>query len=181
MAEEYSYELKIPKERIAVLIGKSGETKTELESQTKSKIEVDSKEGDVVISGNDSLGLFVLKDIVKAVGRGFNPEIAMRLLKQDYVLEMLNLSDFVKSQDQQLRLRGRVIGKGGKARATIEEFTNTAISVYGKTIAIIGFCDDVAISKKAVESLLTGSPHASVYKWLEKHRKQTKFKEMVEF
>lgn len=181
MAEEYSYELKIPKERIAVLIGKNGEIKTELESQTKSKINVDSKEGDIVISGTDSIQLFILKDIIKAVGRGFNPEIAMRLFKQDYVLELLNLSDFVKSQDQQLRLRGRVIGKGGKARATIEEFTNTSISVYGKTIAIIGFCDDVAISKKAVESLLTGSPHASVYKWLEKHRKKAKFAELADF
>lgn len=181
MDEQYSYELKIPKERIAVLIGKNGDIKTELESNTKSKIDVDSKEGDITISGTDSIQLFVLKDIIKAVGRGFNPEIAMRLFKQDYVLEILNLSDFVKSQDQQLRLRGRVIGKGGKARSTIEEFTETAISVYGKTIAIIGFCDDVAISKKAVESLLSGSPHASVYKWLEKHKKHSKFAELANF
>ncbi len=179
--EEFSYELKIPKERIAVLIGKDGATKDDLESQTNSVISVDSKEGDVRITSTDSVQVYILKDIVKAVGRGFNPEIAMRLLKQDFVLELLSLSDFVKSQNQIMRLKGRVIGKGGKARETIEELTETNISVYGKTIAIIGFCDDVAVCKKAVESLLSGSPHSSVYKWLEKYRKATKMHDRFSF
>lgn len=179
--EEYSYELKIPKERVAVLIGKDGATKKELEEQSKTSIIVDSKEGDVKLVGNNSVNLYLLKDIIKAIGRGFNPEIAMSLFKQDYVLELISLADFVKSPNQMLRLKGRVIGKAGKARETIEEYTETSISVYGKTIAILGFCDNVAICKKAVESLLSGSPHASVYKWLEKYRKQQKFAEIANF
>lgn len=179
--EEYSYELKIPKDRVAVLIGKDGKIKLELEEQTKSRIMVDSKEGDVKIVSKDSVQLYLLKDIIKAIGRGFNPELAMSLLKADFVLELVNLSDFVKSPNQMLRLKGRVIGKAGKARETIEEYTETNISVYGKTIAIIGFCDNVAICKKAIESLLSGSPHASVYKWLEKYRKTQKFEELVGF
>lgn len=179
--EEFSYELKIPKERIAVLIGKDGAIKNELESQTGAKIHVDSKEGDVKLTSEDSVKLYLLKDIVKAVGRGFNPEIAMQLLKQDYVLELLPLSDYVKNPNQMLRLKGRVIGKGGKARETMEELTETNISVYGKTIAIVGFCDHVAVCKRAVESLLSGSPHSAVYKWLEKHRKATKMAELTGF
>jgi ribosomal RNA assembly protein len=179
--EEYSYELKIPKERVAVLIGKDGATKKELEEQSKTSIIVDSKEGDVKLVGTNSVNLYILKDIIKAIGRGFNPEIAMLLFKQDYVLELISLADFVKSPNQMLRLKGRVIGKAGKARETIEEYTETSISVYGKTISILGFCDNVAICKKAVESLLSGSPHASVYKWLEKYRKQQKFAEISNF
>jgi len=179
--EEYSYELKIPKERVAVLIGKNGAIKKELEEQSKTSIIVDSKEGDVKLVGNNSVNLYLLKDIIKAIGRGFNPEIAMSLFKQDYVLELISIADFVKSPNQMLRLKGRVIGKAGKARATIEEYTETSISVYGKTIAILGFCDNVAICKKAVESLLSGSPHSSVYKWLEKYRKQKKFEEIANF
>jgi len=181
MEEEYSYELKIPKERVAVLIGKDGKIKKELEEQSKTKIDVDSKEGDVKLTGKNSVNLYILKDIIKAIGRGFNPEIAMQLFKQDYVLELINLTDFVKSQNQMLRLKGRVIGKEGKARFTIEDYTDTHISVYGKTISILGFCDNVAVCKKAVESLLTGSPHSSVYKWLEKYRKQQKFDEIINF
>ncbi|MCA9477638.1 MAG: RNA-processing protein [Nanoarchaeota archaeon] len=179
--EEYTYELKIPKERIAVLIGKDGQIKTELEEQTKISIHIDSQEGDVVLKGTDSVNLYLLKDVIKAVGRGFNPEVATRLLKQDYVLELIQMSDFVKSKDSMIRLKGRVIGKGGKARETIEELTNCSISVYGKTISIIGFCDDVPICKRAVESLLTGSPHSSIYKWLEKNRKANRQAQAIGF
>lgn len=179
--EEYSYELKIPKERVAVLIGKDGKVKAELEEQSKTSIHVDSKEGDVKLVGTNSVNLYLLKDIIKAIGRGFNPEIAMLLFKQDYVLELINLADFVKSPNQMLRLKGRVIGKAGKARETIEEYTDTNISVYGKTISVLGFCDNVAVCKKAIESLLSGSPHSSVYKWLEKYRKQQKFAELTNF
>ncbi len=179
--DEYTYELKIPKERIAILIGKDGIIKKELEEQTNTKINIDSQEGDVQLVGTDSVQLYLLKDIIKAVGRGFNPEIASRLFKQDYVLELLQLSDFVKSQNQIIRLKGRVIGKAGKARETIEEFTDTNISVYGKTVAIIGFCDNVSVCKRALESLLAGSPHATIYKWLEKYQKQQKMMDRTAF
>ena len=59
MASEYRYELKIPKDRIAVLIGKNGEVKREIEELTESRIEIDSKEGDVVFdpfAGSGTLG-----------------------------------------------------------------------------------------------------------------------------
>ena len=169
--DEYVYELKIPRDRIAVLIGKEGKLKKELEEQCESKIEIDSKEGDVTIRSTDSLKLFVLKDIVRAVSRGFNPEIAMQLLKQDYIFELLNIMDYVKNKDHLPRIRGRVIGKNGKARETIEELTETKIVVYGKTVGIIGFVDSVAISRRAIEELLEGALHKSVYRMLEKHRR----------
>ena len=85
-SEDYPfyYSIRIPKERVGVLIGKNGKEKKELEELTKSKIKVDSKEGYVEIFGKDSILLFTLKEIIRAIGRGFNPEIAMLLLKQDY-------------------------------------------------------------------------------------------------
>ena len=46
---EYSYELKIPKDRVAVLIGMKGNVKKAIEEETKSKINVDSKEGDIFV------------------------------------------------------------------------------------------------------------------------------------
>ncbi|MFA5141484.1 MAG: KH domain-containing protein [Candidatus Woesearchaeota archaeon] len=169
---EYSYETKAPKIRIAVLIGKSGETKKKIEETTHTKLIIDSKEGDVTIEGSDPLGLLSAREIVKAVGRGFNPEVALLLLKPDYILNMINLNDFTKNANTLNRIKGRVIGKDGKTRNIIEDHTETYISVYGKTIAIIGEPENVTTARKAVEALLTGSPHASVYKWLEKKRAQ---------
>jgi ribosomal RNA assembly protein len=178
--EEYSYELKIPKDRIAVLIGKNGKVKKELEEQTDLKIEVDSKEGDVTITGKDSLKLYSVREMVKAIGRGFNPEIAQLLLKQDYFLEIINLADFAKNKNQMPRLKGRIIGAEGKARDNLEKLTETRISVYGKTVSILGSNEGVLLAKKAIESLLEGCTHATVYKMLERKRREMKRREATE-
>ena len=177
---EYGYELRIPKDRIAVLIGKKGEIKKQIEEETKTKLKIDSKEGDVFISGEDALGLFNAREVITAIGRGFNPEIAMLLLKGDYVLEILDIRDFAgKSKATTIRLKGRVIGEGGKSRKTIEDLTECYVSVYGKTIGIIGEPENVSAARRAIEDLLKGSPHGNVYKWLEKRRRMMKRKKLT--
>ena len=178
---EYSYELKVPKNRVAVIIGKEGKVKKEIEEATKTKLDIDSKEGDVFVSGEDALGLYTAREIIKAIGRGFNPDLAKFLLKPDYIFEVVDLSEFVgKSKDAMLRLKGRVIGKEGKSRRLIEELTECNISVFGKTISIIGLPESAANARQAVESLLRGSTHANVYKWLEKRRRDLKRKAIME-
>lgn len=169
---EFRYELKIPKDRIAVLIGKKGSTKNEIEVATKSSINVDSKEGDVFIKGEDGLGMYAARETIKAISRGFNPDVALLLLKQDYLFEIINIKDYAKTRNSELRLKGRVIGKNGKSRKTIEELTGCYISVYGKSIGIIGETERALNARQAVDSLLKGSTHASVYKFLEKKKKK---------
>ena len=178
---EYSYELKVPKNRVAVIIGKEGSVKKDIEEATKTKMDIDSKEGDVFVRGEDALGLYTARELIKAIGRGFNPEIAKLLLKTDYVFEVVDLTEFVgKNKDMMLRLKGRVIGKDGKSRKLIEELTESNMSVFGKTIGIIGLPESAANAKQAVESLLRGSTHANVYKWLEKRRRDMKKREIIE-
>ena len=180
--EEFSYELKIPKERIAVLIGREGEVKKGIEQDTNTTVKVDSKEGDVFIYGKDALGLYSCREVVRSIARGFNPEIAKLLLKQDYTLETIQLNEFTgKSRNNLLRIKGRVIGREGKSRKLIEELSEAYISVYGKTIGIIGLPEAASMAKRAVEALLRGSTHANVYKWLEKRRRELKRKRIIEF
>jgi ribosomal RNA assembly protein len=172
--DEFQYELKLPKDRIAVLIGKKGQIKREIEVVTTTKISIDSEEGDVFLKGSDALNLYTAKEVVNAIGRGFNPDVALQLLKQDFSFEQLRMDDFCKSKNSQLRLKGRVIGSEGKARRTIEDLTETNICVYGKTIGIIGRTEYVSVARRAIESLLSGSQHANVFRWLEKQRSQLK-------
>jgi len=177
---EYSYELKVPKNRVAVIIGREGAIKKEIEESTKTKINIDSKEGDIFVSGEDAIGLYTAREIIKAVGRGFNPEVARRLLKPDYIFDVVDLSEYAgKSKETMLRLKGRVIGKEGKSRKIIEELTECSISVFGKTISIIGLPEPVSSARYAIESLLRGSTHANVYKWLEKKRREIKRKAII--
>jgi len=178
---EYSYELRVPKNRVAVIIGKEGSIKKEIEEATKTKLNIDSDEGDVFISGEEALGLYTAREIVKAIGRGFNPDIARLLLKSDYIFEVVDLSELIgKSKDAMVRLKGRVIGKEGRSRRLIEELTECNISVFGKTISIIGLPERAANARRAVESLLRGSTHANVYKWLETRRRELKRRAVIE-
>ncbi len=177
----YMHELKIPKARIAVVIGKNGATKKELEELTGTDIHVDSKEGIVTIEGKDPIRLYTVKEMIMSIGRGFSPDVASQLLKQDRVIDVLSLNDFSDKKNQLERVRGRVIGKKGKSREIIENLTDTNISVYGKTISIIGLSENVAMARNEVEMLLEGSTHGSVYKKLEKFRRKLKEQEAKEF
>lgn len=171
----YSYELKIPQERIAVLVGTEGETKKQIEEQTSCHLDINA-EGEVTITGKDSLTLYTVREIVRAIARGFNPAKTLLLLKTDYVLEIIELKDIAgKNKNTLQRLKSRIIGKKGKARQEIENLTDTYISIYGKTIGIIGEVSRVFLAKQAVAMLLKGSMHKTVYHFLERKRKEMLF------
>lgn len=166
-------EIKIPKDRIAVVIGEKGSTKRKLQNKTECKITVSSKEGDVLIESEDSLKCFLTTKIIKAIGRGFNPDIALKLLKEDYCFELIDIHLFSgKSKKQEARIKSRIIGTKGKARMSIETLTNTNICVQGKTICIIGKTMDAYMARKALEKLLGGAPHNNVYKWIEREKEK---------
>ena len=170
--------LRIPSERIAVLIGKKGETRREIEHATGTKIIIDSEGGEVEIestgAGGKAVELYKAANIVKAIGRGFSPENAMKLMREGYVLDFVNLEEAVgKSRGTQIAKRGRVIGRSGKAREDIEDKTGCGISVYGKTIGIIGKAEDVEKARSAVEMLLSGAKHSSITGFLGKKEART--------
>ncbi len=165
--------VRIPKDRIGVLIGKRGSTKAMIEELTGAEILVDSGTGEVLIRfpeiPEDPLMPMKLESVIRAIGRGFNPEIALKLLQDDYVLEVIDIRRFVGARKNALkRMRGRLIGEKGKARSYIESRTNTHISVYGHTVSIIGRTYDVVAAREAVFSLLEGSMHSTAYRAMEK-------------
>ena len=170
--------IRIPNERIGVLIGRSGETKSLIEEACSVKIEVDSETGETLISGNGSvedIQPFKAVEIVTAIARGFSPENAMKLLKGENTLHVIDLREFVgKSSSQVERIKGRIIGEGGKARTNMENLSNTTISVYGRTVAIIGETNNLKVAVDAISSLSSGSMHGSVYNKLESARRRDK-------
>ncbi len=177
---EFVDEIKIPKERVGVLVGRKGKTKKMIENLLNVQIDVDSETGDVEIISDDGLKLFKAKNVIYAIGRGFNPEIAKKLAEDDYSLELIDISEFGHTKNAKIRLRGRVIGKDGKARENLERLTNTNIEIYGKTVAIIGYSEDVVLAKKAIEMLLSGAKHGTVYRFLEKINKRKRFEHMLD-
>ena len=166
-------ELKIPKERIAVLIGKKGEVKRKLSRLTKTKLKVDSKEGDVIIESEDSLAAYNTRRIIKAIGRGFNPEVALTLLNENNLFVLIDIQDYCgRSKTNLKRLKARLIGTKGKARNLIENLTKTEVCVHGKTVGIIGERKNVLIAENAIRNLLQGSKHGNVYNFINKQKEK---------
>jgi len=164
----YIEELKVTKERIAILIGKNGSIRKQIELRTKTRVKIDSKEGDIQISSGDPINIYTTKLIINAISRGFNPEIAYQLLKEDFGLEIISLPEVIgKNKNKIIRQRSRVIGEKGKCKHTLEYLTHTNISVQGKTISIIGQFQDALVARKAIEKLIQGSKHGNVYRWIE--------------
>lgn len=176
--------IKIPVERVGVIIGSKGQVKRTIEKRLGLQIDVDSKAGNINLKlaseASDAAVLLQARDIILAMGRGFSPEKALTLLDEEQCFGMLNLHDYVgKSQSDIKRIKGRIIGSGGKTRKNIEEFTGTDISVYGHTIAIIGEVEAFDVAKSAIELLIRGSLHKNVYRFLRSQRDQLKRREMT--
>ena len=174
--------LKIPRERVGVVIGKNGITKDEIENLTKTEIIVDSEAGSVAISPTeeteDPLAVWKARYIVKAIGRGFNPEISVKLMGDETILEIINLPDYVgKSKKAILRQKARIIGKEGRTKDIITDMTGVDISIYGKTVSIIGDMEQIHIAKEAVEMILNGVRHKTVYAFLERKTRDMKIKQ----
>lgn len=165
--------VKIPEDRVKVLIGKNGETKEEIEKMGNLNLDI-GKEGDVAISSKDALAEWKACDVIKAIGRGFSPERATKLFSDEYVLKIINLKEIFSNEKQRERYKARVIGTKGKAKKNIEELSGAEICVYGNTVSIIGRIDEAALAERAINMLLSGASHGSVYFVLQKERQRMK-------
>ncbi len=176
---------KLPLDRIGVLIGHDGRVKEEIMKRTNTRITIDSKTGTVIIEpaspSTTALQLMKARDIVRAIAYGFSPERAFRLLDEDQILIIIDLRQYVGDRPNHLqRVKGRIIGEEGKARRTIEEVTGTYISIYRDYVAIIGDYESANIAKEAIEMLVQGRQHSTVYRFLERQMYLEKRRRMRE-
>jgi len=112
-------------------------------------------------------------DLVKAIGRGFSPERALVLLDDEMLmLDVLDLSKMVGTRSDMARIKGRIIGKDGRSREIMERLSGAKVSVYGKTVSLLGSPEQIRIARTAIEMLLDGAPHGNVYSFLEKKHQE---------
>jgi ribosomal RNA assembly protein len=172
--------IRIPKERVGILIGPEGKVKEHIEGQMHVKLNIDSEDGGVtiVLSENqpDPSILLKAKDVVTAIGRGFAPEIADRLIRnEDEVFDLVDLRlTFGRSEADIQRIKGRIIGSEGKTRRLIEELTEANVAVYGHTIGIIGSFEEADAARNAVQMIIEGCEHKTVYRYLQRKRTEMK-------
>lgn len=185
--------VRIPAARVAVLIGRRGRTKAAIEKGCSVSLDVDSSDGTVMVrsegagdggagDGGAGSSFRPLKaaEIVAAIGRGFAPDRAMSLLDEGRSLHVMDLREFAGRSPSQIgRVKGRIIGERGRARRSMESLTGASISVYGRTVAVIGTAASLKMAVEAIASLSSGSMHGAVYGRLEAARRRQKAERMV--
>ena len=168
--------VKIPQDRIGVLIGEGGETMREIENRAEVRLDIDSENGSVSIdkTGDPLLGLKG-PDIVRAIGRGFKPEVAMTLLDDEMMMfDLIDIDAAARNKNDLKRKKGRLIGENGRTRELMEELTGASVVIYGTTLGVIGNPQQVEIVREAAEMILEGAPHGSVYSFLERKHNELK-------
>jgi ribosomal RNA assembly protein len=175
----------IPLERVGVLIGREGEVKNEIENVFHVDLKIDSETGMVEVSpkpGNeDASTLLRARDVVVAIGRGFSPRKALTLSDDEIILDIIDLRTLLGKNERDIaRIKGRVIGENGKIRRLIEEMTETSVSIYGHTIAILGVYEAISSAREAIEMLIKGKQHSSLYGFLRKVRDEAKRRRTLE-
>ncbi len=178
--------VKIPPERLGAVIGEEGSVKKEISRRLGVSINIDTVNSMAVIEpeADNTPPVNVVKaaEIVKAIAYGFTPDKAMSLLNEDYVLVVVDLKELLGDKENHLRrVKGRIIGEGGRARRTLEELTGTYIVVGDYHVAIIGEYERAMAAKEAVEMLAQGRMHSTVYRHLETLMRDIKKRERLKF
>jgi ribosomal RNA assembly protein len=173
------FRLIIPKDRAKALLRIIEEIRVDLETN----VEVNVDTGEVVIRPTERASvdsLMKARSIVEAVGYGFEPEEALNLRNSDYVIHTIDLRNYVDKdkQNHMRRIRARLIGEEGRTRRILEELTGASIVVGERYVSIMGTYEEVEGARNAVEMIINGKQHSTVYRWLQRWRRELRYRQI---
>lgn len=120
------------------------------------EVTIDGKPEDEVIA----------RQVVDALNYGFPYAEAISIKTEDRVLETVNIKDYTNRANLE-RVRGRVIGKGGKTIKTLASLTDSAMEIQENTVAIITNPENLERATSSVIAIIKGAKQGGVYKELE--------------
>lgn len=136
------------------------------------KVRISLKNNTLNIKG-DEVACFSASQIIEAIDFGFDVEDALLLTKDNFCLEFINIKDHTHRKNLE-EVRGRVIGRDGKAKKTIEELTNSVVVIHNNQVGIIVDSEHLDSAVQGICSLIQGAKHGNVFSYLEKRNRSLK-------
>jgi len=134
--------------------------------ENRIKVKIGFGKGQISVSGSE-LNEYLVEKIVQAIDFGFCVDDALLLLREDFVLEFIEVKEYTHRKNLK-EVRARLIGTDGKARKTIENLTGSEIVINGNTVGLIVDAEHLDATVQAIESLIQGAKHGNVFAYLEK-------------
>lgn len=102
---------------------------------------------------------------IQAILEGFKPEDAISIMKyKDIFTESFNIQDIRKLKSSHLsRAIGRIIGRDGRIKESIENFSRCKFILRDEKITLIGCEENIKIAKDAIGRLVQGSEPTSIF------------------
>jgi ribosomal RNA assembly protein len=109
-------------------------------------------------------------NVINAVNLGHSPDNGMKLENETFVLDTIDVKDYVKDHKRLKSIMGRIIGQEGSTRKIIEDITKCNVSVKDHFVSIIGPYENTLLVHEALDMLIKGASHKSLYSYLERNK-----------
>ncbi len=153
---------KIISEKIMRII----KSRKKLEKELEVKITNRGKE--VYLEGSPE-NEYTAEKVIEAIGFGFPISTAILIKKDDLLFEIINIKEHTNKKNLE-RVRGRIIGTGGKTLKTLSNLSDSFLEIKDNEIGVIANPENVKIANEAITSIIKGSKQSNMYAFLEKNR-----------
>lgn len=138
--------------------------------EKKLNIKITNRGKEVTITGTPE-NEFIAQKTIDAINFGFSIAHSLLIVEENAEFEIINIKDHTKQNNLE-RIRGRLIGKQGKALKTLSDLTNCYLELNKNQLGVIGEPEHLENAQDAIIAIIKGAKHSNIYKFLEKHRVQ---------